>query len=227
MGRDAGWLTAASALARQSDDEGPHLIYLPETDFNEDAFIADVDRVYTKLGRCIIAASEGIRYKAGDKKSLLAEKIMQGGEVDAHGNRQLSGSGALADYLTNLIKDKLGAAKPGTKLRVRGDTFGYLQRSFPTIVSPVDAAEGREWGRKAVQYAFNPQGGLTSGSVAIRRTSETPYKTEFFPTALTNVARQTKPFPAEWIVNGNNVSDAFIKYVTPLAGDLPRTGRLF
>jgi 6-phosphofructokinase 1 len=231
MGRDAGWLTAASAMARQSEDEGPHLIYLPESDFNEDAFIGDVDRVFTKYGRCIIAASEGIRYKAGDKKSLLAEKIMTGGEVDAHGNRQLSGSGALADYLSNLVKEKLAKVMESrgksAKLRVRGDTFGYLQRSFPTIVSPVDAAEAREWGRKAVEYAFTAPQGLTSGSVAIKRTSDSPYKTEFFPTALTNVARQTKPFPNEWIVNGNNVSDAFIKYVAPLVGDLPRTGRLF
>jgi 6-phosphofructokinase 1 len=78
-----------------------------------------------------------------------------------------------------------------------------------------------------VEYAFTAPEGLTSGSVAIKRTSESPYKTEFFPTALTNVARQTKSFPTEWIVSGNNVSEAFIKYVAPLVGDLPRTGRLF
>ncbi len=93
MGRDAGWLTAASVLARGDETDGPHLIYVPEVDFSEDKFIGDVDRVFTKLGRCVIAVSEGIRYKADDKKSLLAEKIMEGGEVDAHGNRQLSGSG--------------------------------------------------------------------------------------------------------------------------------------
>ena len=232
MGRDAGWLTAASVLARQGGDEGPHLIYLPESDFNEDKFIADMDRVYSKLGRCVIAASEGIRYIASDKKSLLAEKIMTGGEVDAHGNRQLSGSGALADYLSNLIKDRLAKlieSRTGKapKLRVRGDTFGYLQRSFPTIVSPTDAIEARECGRRAVQYALTSPDGLSSGSVAMKRAPGAAYKIEFFPTALANVARQTKPFPTEWIIDGNNVSDAYIKYVTPLVGDLPRTGRLF
>ncbi|HUO10419.1 MAG TPA: 6-phosphofructokinase [Phycisphaerae bacterium] len=231
MGRDAGWLTAASALARVDDTDGPHLIYVPEVDFSEDKFIGDVDRVYTKLGRCVIAVSEGIRYKADDKKSLLAEKIMQGGEVDAHGNRQLSGSGALADYLSNLVKDKLGklVASRGesSKLRVRGDTFGYLQRSFPTIISESDATEARECGRRAVQYALTAPEGLTSGSVAMKRVSNDPYKIEFFPTALSNVARQTKHLPVEWVVNGNDLSKEYIAYAKPLIGPLPKPGKLF
>ncbi|MCL2647352.1 MAG: 6-phosphofructokinase [Phycisphaerales bacterium] len=232
MGRDAGWLTAASALARFDENDGPHLIYVPEADFNEDKFIGDVDRIFTKLGRCVIAVSEGIRYKANDKKSLLAEKIMQGGEVDAHGNRQLSGSGALADYLTNLIKDKLGnlmATRGGgtVKLRVRGDTFGYLQRSFPTIVSETDAPEARECGRLAVQYALTAPNGLSSGSVAMKRVSESPYKIAFFPTPLDTVARLTKPLPAEWIKDGNDMTAAYMSYAKPLIGPLPRPGKLF
>ena len=231
MGRDAGWLTAASALARVEENDGPHLIYVPEVDFNEDKFIGDVDRVYTKLGRCVIAVSEGIRYKADDKKSLLAEKIMSGGEVDAHGNRQLSGSGALADYLSTLVKDKLGklVASRGesAKLRVRGDTFGYLQRSFPTIISESDATEARACGRHAVQYALTAPEGLTSGSVAMKRISNDPYKIEFFPTALSNVARQTKHLPTEWIINGNDLSKEYITYAKPLIGPLPKPGKLF
>jgi len=232
MGRDAGWLTAASVLARTDDTDGPHLIYVPEVDFNEEKFIADVDRVYSKFGRCVIAASEGIRYIAGDKKSLLAEKIMQGGEVDSHGNRQLSGSGALADYLSNLVKDKLAKliekrTGKAPKLRVRGDTFGYLQRSFPALVSPSDAYEARQVGIRAVQYALTAPEGLSSGSVAIKRVSDSPYKVDFFPTALANVARQTKPLPTEWVVDGCDVSAAFIKYVAPLVGELPKVGKLF
>jgi len=231
MGRDAGWLTAASVLARVDASDGPHLIYVPEVDFSENRFITDVERVFSKLGRCVIAVSEGIRYKAGDKKSLLAEKIMAGGEVDAHGNRQLSGSGALADYLTNLIKDKLGKlleskGKSG-KLRVRGDTFGYLQRSYPAIVSPTDSAEARQCGIKAVQYALSAPEGLASGSVAMKRVSADPYKIDYFPTALANVARQTKPLPTEFIVNGCDISGEFIKYAKPLAGVLPVPGKLF
>jgi len=231
MGRDAGWLTAASALARFNKNDGPHLIYLPEVNFSEDKFIRDIDRVFSKLGRCVIAVSEGIRYDATDKKSLLAEKIMQGGEVDAHGNRQLSGSGALADYLTNLVKDRLGkllAARGNTtKLRVRGDTFGYLQRSFPTIVSETDAYEARECGRLAVQYALTAPKGLSSGSVAMKRASESPYKIKFFPTSLKNVARITKHLPVEWIKNGNDVTAEYVAYAKPLIGPLPRPGKLF
>ncbi len=226
MGRDAGWLTAASVLARHGRDDGPHLIYVPEVDFNEDKFIGDVDRVFTKLGRCVIAVSEGIRYTAGDKTSLLAEKIMHGGEVDAHGNQQLSGSGALADYLTGLIKDRLGKIR-NAKLRVRGDTFGYLQRSFPTIVSDTDAAEARKCGRLAVKYALTRAEGLASGSVAMKRVSQNPYKIEYFPTALTNVARLTKPLPTEFVQNGCDITKAFMRYAAPLVGELPHPGKLF
>jgi 6-phosphofructokinase 1 len=233
MGRDAGWLTAASALGRYDESDGPHLVYVPEVNFSEDQFIGDIDRVYTKLGRCVIAVSEGVRYDAADKKSLLAEKVMAGGgggEVDAHGNRQLSGSGALGDYLADLVKSKLGklvgSRTPGAKLRVRADTFGYLQRSFPTIISPTDAAEARECGRRAVQYALTAPDGLSSGSVAMRRTSDAPYHIDYFPTPLSSVARQTKPLPVEWVTNNNGLSESFLRYARPLVGELPRPGRL-
>jgi 6-phosphofructokinase 1 len=232
MGRDAGWLTAASVLGRYEQVDGPHLVYLPEVDFSEERFIADIDRINAKLGRCVIAVSEGIRYSAADKKSLLAEKIMAGGgEVDAHGNRQLSGSGALGDYLSTLVKDKLGkimeSRGSSSKLRVRADTYGYLQRSFPTIVSESDAYEARECGRRAVQYALTAPEGLNSGSVAMKRTSNAPYQIDFFPTALANVARQTKHLPVEWITGGNDLAQAYIDYARPLVGPLPRPGKLF
>ena len=229
MGRDAGWLTAATALARYDSTDGPHLIYVPEVNFNEDQLLGDVDRVYTKLGRCVIAVSEGIRYRAGDKASLVAERIMTGGEVDAHGNKQLSGTGALGDYLGELVKTKLGVAlqaKTGSKLRVRADTFGYLQRSFPTIVSASDAAEARLCGHKAAEYALTSPQGLASGSVAMKRISEEPYKIEMFPTALTNVARLTKPLDTGFVVNGCDINETYLKYARPLVGELFRPGRL-
>jgi 6-phosphofructokinase 1 len=233
MGRDAGWLTAASVLGRYDESDGPHLVYVPEVDFSEEKFINDVARVYAKFGRCVVAVSEGIRYKADDKKSLLAAKIMEGGEVDAHGNKQLSGSGALGDYLSNLVKAKLPAGLSLTdpkvsagKLRVRADTFGYLQRSFPTIVSETDAVEARQCGRNAVQYALTAPGGLSSGSVAMRRAAGSVYKIEYFPTPLSSVARQTKPLPVEWVVDGNSMSDAYLAYARPLVGPMPRPGRL-
>jgi ATP-dependent phosphofructokinase / diphosphate-dependent phosphofructokinase len=235
MGRDAGWLTAASVLGRYDESDGPHLVYLPEVDFSEDQFLADVARVYAKFGRCVVAVSEGIRYRIDDKNSLLAAKIIEGGEVDAHGNRQLSGSGALGDYLSHIIKLKLAAvlAKGAPhvssgKLRVRADTFGYLQRSFPTIVSESDAYEARQCGRQAVAYALSAPDGLTSGSVAMKRTGANgaPYQIEFFPTPLATVARQTKHLPVEWVKGGNGLTEAYLQYARPLAGPLPKPGRL-
>jgi 6-phosphofructokinase 1 len=101
-----------------------------------------------------------------------------------------------------------------------------LQRSFPTIVSESDAYEARECGRRAVQYAIEGPEGLTSGSVAMKRVSELPYQIEFFPTALSNVARQTKPLPVEWVTDGNGLSEQYVRYARPLVGVLPKPGRL-
>jgi 6-phosphofructokinase len=236
MGRDAGWLTAASVLGRYDETDGPHLVYVPEVDFSEEHFLRDVARVYSKFGRCVIAVSEGIRYRADDKKSLLAEKIMKDNEVDAHGNRQLSGSGALGDYLSHLVKARLGdlldAKVSAGKLRVRADTFGYLQRSFPTIVSESDAYEARQCGRSAVAYALaeTPPDGLASGSVAMKRLGANGagggYQIDFFPTPLASVARQTKHLPVDWVADGNSLTQAYLDYARPLAGPMPRPGRL-
>jgi len=217
MGRHAGFLTAASVLARQHDNDGPHLIYVPESPLREDKFLADVDRVYSQHGRCLIAASEGISKPNG---LTWAESMAQGIEHDSHGNVQLSGSGALGDYLADLIRRKL-SPPGGKKLRVRADTFGYLQRSFPGFVSPVDAREARLVGRMAVQYSAE---GQTEGSVAMRRLPDAQYKIETFLTPLAGVAKETKHLDASYIADGNNVTDAFVKYAKPLAGELPNVG---
>ena len=149
MGRHAGFLTAASALARKYPDDGPHLIYLPERTFVVDKFLADVKEVFERHGRCIIAVSEGVHDEKGE---AIITKLMGKTEKDAHGNVQLSGTGALADLLCEEVKAKLGIS------RVRGDTFGYLQRSFVGCVSKVDQREAREVGEKAVQYAIGGAG---------------------------------------------------------------------
>jgi len=212
MGRHAGFLAAATALGRQRDDDGPHLIYLPERSVSMDKFLSDVEGVYRKLGRCVIAASEGICDTDG---TTWAEKIAAtGGEKDSHGNIQLSGTGALADFLAEKIKGKLGIK------RVRADTFGYLQRSFAGLQSAVDVREARLCGRAAVKYAMKE----TSGSVAIGRLKGPKYEVELFRTELKNVAEKTKCMPDEFInTEGNGVTDAFIKYAMPLTGGLPKT----
>ncbi|MBI1850904.1 MAG: 6-phosphofructokinase [Planctomycetes bacterium] len=213
MGRHAGFLTAAAALGRTKDDDGPHLVYVPERPFSEAQFVRDVDEVNKRLGRCIVAVSEGISDASG--KPILETK-----EKDSHGNVQLSGTGALGDYLSDIVKKNLGE-----KLRVRSDTFGYLQRSFPTIVSEVDAAEARRVGEEAVRFAV---GADRSGSVAMRRVGHgRNYRVETFLTPLDSVAKKTKSLDAAFIAPaGNDVTRAFVEYAAPLAGPLFEPGRL-
>ena len=212
MGRNAGWLTASSRLARQYEGAGPHLIYVPERPFHIKSFLADVDRVYKTYARCMVAVSEGI----ADEHE---QPIFQSKEADAFGNMQLSGSGALGDFLVAEIKANLGA-----KLRVRSDTFGYLQRSFPGFASEVDAREARQVGVHAVRFAT--KGTDIDGSVAIRRIPGDDYAVEYFLTPLQSVARQTKELPLEYVnADNNDIADAFVDYALPLVGKLPEVGR--
>jgi len=214
MGRDAGFLTAASALARQAEGDGPHLIYVPERAFDISRFQADVKAIVAKYGRCVVAVSEGITDADG-------HPVMTSGERDSHGNLQLSGSGALGDFLSGKVKE----AYAGESVRVRADTFGYLQRSFPTIVSEVDAREARMVGTFGVSQAVAK---AEPGSVAIRRLSSRPYASECFMTPLSTVAREATSLKDEYInADGNDVTQAWLDYVSPLVGDLPKIGRLF
>ena len=212
MGRHAGFLTAASTLGKQRDDDGPHLVYVPERGVSMEKFLGDVEAVYKKLNRCVVAVSEGMCDADG---KVWAEKIVQTSEKDAHGNVQLSGTGALADFLAAQVKDKLKIK------RVRADTFGYLQRSFPGIQSTVDVTEARRCGRQAVKYALRQD----NGSVAMRRTGNSgKYGVELFRTELQNVAEKTKSMPAEFInADGNGVTQVFMDYALPLVGKLPKT----
>ncbi len=205
MGRHAGFLTAASALGKKFPDDGPHLIYVPERVFEIDKFLADVKTVYERYGRCVVAVSEGV-HDAGGRPilSVMAPEL----ERDAHGNVQLSGSGALADFLCNQIRERLKIK------RVRGDTFGYLQRSFVGCVSDVDQREAREVGEKAVQYAM---WGEANGSVAITRTGFYSVDYELLP--LSAVAGKTRTMEDVFIsANGTDVTDAFRMYLRPLLG---------
>jgi 6-phosphofructokinase 1 len=215
MGRHAGFLTAASALGKQRDDDGPHLIYMPERPVTMDKFLSDVDAVYKKLGRCVIAVSEGM---SDTDHKTWAEKITETQERDSHGNVQLSGTGALADFLASQIKSKLKVK------RVRADTFGYLQRSFAGLQSAVDASEARWCGRHAVQYAMKE----LNGSVSMKRTGNgKSYGVELFRTELKNVAEKTKSLADEYInKDGNGITQAFVDYALPLTGGLPKTDYL-
>lgn len=225
MGRHAGFLTAASILARQRQDDGPHLVYLPERPFDIDQFVEDVGEVYDRIGRCLVAISEGIEDKDGtswaQKVSVLTNSAIA---KDAFGNVQLSaGAGSMADYLTGYLRNK---CKEIT--RVRADTFGYLQRSFPGYYSEVDAWEARLVGQMAVNYSLDAD---QNGSVALVRLPSTTYTVGTKLVPLKAVAPEdgpkTKVMPAEYINDsGNNVLNSFREYVGPLVGDLPKVGWL-
>jgi 6-phosphofructokinase 1 len=189
------------------------LIYLPERAFDQTRFLSDVKKVMDKHGRCVVAVSEGV---ADEKHVAVATKLMSHVEKDAHGNVELAG-GALADSLTRLIKDKLGYK------RVRGDTFGYVQRSFLGCVSDVDQREAREVGEKAVQFAV---WGDRDGSVTIHRTGD--YAVDYKLSGFEEIAGKTKVMRGDFIAaDGNHVTDAFRAYLRPLLGaDLPQAWRL-
>ena len=205
MGRHAGFLTAASSLAKKYEDDGPHLIYIPEHPFDTEEFIREVDSVYKRLGRCIIAVSEGICDKDG---TPIVSKLMSCVEKDAHGNVQLSGTGALGDLLADMIKEKLNIK------RVRSDTYGYLQRSFMDCVSNVDAQEAREVGEKAAQFAIWWN---IDGSIVIKRKAN--YSVDYELVNLADVAGKTKTMPADFYdLATKNVTDKFYLYGRPLLG---------
>ena len=214
MGRHAGFLTAAASLGRQFEDDGPHYVYMPESVFSEEQFLGDVKTAMDKYGRCIVAVSEGIHDQDG--KPFMV-KLSGRSETDAHGNVQLSGSGALGDMLSDLVTTKLQLK------RVRADTLGYAQRSFLGVVSEVDANEAWEVGEKAAQFAI---GHDQTGSVTINRVGE--YAVDYRLVALKEIAAKTKHMPKEFITpEGNNVTPKFHHYARPLLGSgFPEMHRL-
>ncbi len=205
MGRHAGWLTAASSLAQKYPDDGPHLIYLPERPFDKEKFIEDIEKVYKKFGRCVVAVSEGIADKDGKE---IITKLMQHQECDAHGNVQLSGTGALGDLLADYVRKHTDIS------RVRADTFGYLQRSFYGCVSDVDQSEAREIAERAVQFAIWHK---EDGSMSIQRTGF--YSVDYKLIPIEEVAGKTRKVPDYYInERGNNVTDELRYYLRPLVG---------
>jgi ATP-dependent phosphofructokinase / diphosphate-dependent phosphofructokinase len=224
MGRDAGFITAASILAQQREDDGPHLVYVPERPFNIDQFVTDVESVYDRLGRCVVAISEGIR---DDKGVLWAEQVSilkkEKLEEDAFGNIQLgTGVGSMADYLAGTLRNRCKKIR-----RVRADTYGYLQRCFPGFYSEVDAWEARLVGQMAVTYTQDETD--TDGSVVLRRLPGTTYAIGTKLVRLLEVAPEkppkTKSLPKEYINEaGNSVLPSFREYVGPLVGRLPEVG---
>lgn len=252
MGRNAGWLTAGAAMARTNAGDGPHLICLPERSYTIKEFVEKVDQVYTTNGRCTAAVSEGLCDKDGnvwlqsdiirkELKELDMEVLIDwmdatgkledasgGAKIDAFGHAQLSGSGALADFLANVTKIHMWR-KHGKKVRLRADTLGYAQRSFNGVVSEVDALEAHESGAAAVRVAME---GAKSGSICFKRHESNfgKYLCDSFRAELEDVSgvnfpkgvKQYRPMEDKFIADSKfDVTPEFIEWVRPLLGKLP------
>ena len=221
MGRHAGWLTAASTLGKSTEEDGPHLVYVPEKIFNIDTFLNEVKDVYDALGRCVIAISEGVHNKEGEYfLQTYADQTGSGlaGKTDSHGNIQLSGSGALGDTLTNIVSEHIDGA------RVRADTFGYLQRSFIADISQVDAEEAERVGQHAVIASKE----LDSGSVILKRQLSEKYHCDVEVVDLHKVAKHTKDMPEEFLDSTKPyVTNDFFEYAMPLTGGIEPKTQIF
>ena len=221
MGRHAGWLTAASTLGKSTEEDGPHLVYVPEKVFKIDEFLKEVKDVYDSLGRCVVAVSEGIHNEEGEYfLQTYASETGSGlaGKKDSHGNIQLSGSGALGDTLTNIVSEHIDGA------RVRADTFGYLQRSFLADISEVDAEEAERVGQHAVVASKEIQ----SGSVILKRKLSETYSCDVDVVELSKVAKHTKDMPQEFLDESKPyVTNGFFEYAMPLTGGIEPKTQIF
>jgi len=202
MGRNAGWLTAATALAAYKG-LGPDLIYLPEIEFDMDKFIKDAKEVYEKNnGKLIIAVSEGIKDKNGKYISEYCSDLAK--EKDAFGHSQLGGT---AQVLASVLKKEL-------KCKARAIEFSLLQRCAAHCGSKTDVEESFKAGQLAVKYAVE---GYTDYMVAYEREPGSEYKCNFKLVELHKVANAEKKIPREWITeNGTGLTQAYIDYALPL-----------
>lgn len=198
MGRDAGWLTAASALARNEYNTAPHLIYLPEVPFSEEAFLEDVRTALVEKNNIIVAVSEGIRDKDGNY--ITASESV----ADQFGHQQLSGAGKALEVL---VKKNLG-------VKVRSIEVNVLQRCSSHLASKTDLDESFAQGEQAVSFATE---GITGSMVCVCRDSDKPYAIHYEYAPITQIANEAKSVPVDWISEkGNDVKQELLDYMRPL-----------
>ncbi len=198
MGRDAGWLTAAAALARNDYSSAPHLIYLPEAPFDKESFLSDVRAELSKRNNVIIAVSEGIRDKDGNY--ITSSKAM----ADTFGHQQLSGAGKALEFL---IKENID-------VKVRSVEVNVLQRCAAHMASKTDLDESFAQGEKAVALSVK---GETGCMVVLNRLSNAPYEVEYSHARISEIANEAKSVPREWInEEGNDITSELIDYLKPL-----------
>ena len=198
MGRDAGWLTASSALARNEYNTAPHLIYLPEVAFDKAQFLNDIREKLKTLNNVIVAVSEGIRDENGDY--ITASKAV----ADQFGHQQLSGAGKALEFL---VKENIG-------VKVRSVEVNVLQRCAAHMASATDLNESFTLGNKAVSLAGE---GITASMVTLERVSNTPYEVRYDHAPIAGIANEAKSIPREWInETGNDITPALYEYLKPL-----------
>ncbi len=198
LGRNAGWVVAATALARKRHGDAPHLIYFPERPVSLDRIAADVDRVYTRLGRTVIAVCEGQVDEAGNTF---------GADVDRADSAVHRLASNLGHTLARLITQKL-------KLRARSEKPGLFGRCCGPLSTQLDREEARRCGVAAGEAAAQ---GDSDVMIAIRRDSNVPYRSSTFLAPLSEVARAERLLPIEWIASeANDVTPAFLDYLSPL-----------
>lgn len=198
MGRDAGWLTASSALARNSYNTAPHLIYLPEVAFDKEQFLNDIREKLKTLNNVIVAVSEGIRDENGDY--ITASKAV----ADQFGHQQLSGAGKALEFL---VKENIG-------VKVRSVEVNVLQRCAAHMASKTDLDESFTLGKKAV---FLAEEGITASMVILERISNMPYQVRYDHAPIAGIANEAKSIPREWINEaGNDIMPELYDYLKPL-----------
>ncbi len=202
MGRNAGWITAASALAKEKETDAPHLIYIPERPLTIEKILSDVEEWYKRIGHCVIAICEGAKGTDGQTLKASAKSI----DTDSFGHVQMGG---VAEYVCNVISENL-------KIKARHDKPGTIQRMSMALVSEVDLAEAYMVGQKAVQHAID---GVRGKMVSLVREEGKEYKCGTGLVDLDKVADAEKVIPDEYInESGNGVTEEFIKYARPLIG---------
>lgn len=200
MGRNAGWLTASAILARNDVFKAPHLIYLPESVFDDEKFLNDIKTLNAAgVNNIIVAVSEGIKYADGTYVCEAASS----GLTDVFGHKNLSGT---AKVLENLVRDKLG-------FKARGVEINVSQRCAAHYTSETDVNEAFTVGQCAVLEA---EKGGTGMMMAYERVSNDPYKIEIKAKEISKIANGERVVPSEWIVNGNDLTDDMITYLKPL-----------
>ncbi|KPL21701.1 MAG: hypothetical protein AMJ93_09005 [Anaerolineae bacterium SM23_84] len=203
MGRNAGWLTAAAALAREEEGDPPHLVYVPERPVSVERLVDDVQRCYKEHEHVVIAMSEGAQEAPG--KTLGEEYAPK--EVDVFGHRM---KGGVSDYVAALLRGRLG-------LKVRLDQPNYLQRSFMLCASPIDLEEAYRIGKKAVQEALT---GRIEGMVTLTRDPGPEYHCSAGIASLEGIANREKKLPPGFMnEDGNWPTNAFLAYARPLLGE--------